>query len=489
MNFTISAPEGTTNHGNPKLICTPTQWYDIIVFFLANYAAHAATAVPLAGQGPVSASYAVFHALMFPSNAILRATEAIARRAATETENPLKRAARAGALCMVMKKPETDIWAKRLRKIRKQYQPVQDAESGNSTTAQEDLTPADGSSSHQQKTPGEYKGDIVSAVECMDEGSIGCWWEAPQGYQPVTDGSQVHGEYWLHQKYYLAVVPPNAELSLLSDTADGGAELTDDPSLIHSEAMLSSTHNLLKLCISLVQAMWAVATVYRARGNQIDQYGYAAFGLTVVPYALMSILNTVANMLTPEYPALFVIRTPTMLEAECEGKALFTGAISVELQEINTNALPSRGFWNRLGQKLDRKFLNKGDAEVVRGSVTVTGFFISSIPLIVVGCISGFQKGNSTAVERGFTMSWLVTGTLLAMVPGLADLSDGVGLIMSDSSKDATLRKNSWEAALRTAWAFLFFCIGVLLVTGIPAVGGMVVVGKMISNYGVCTLL
>lgn len=154
----------------------------------------------------------------------------------------------------------------------------------------------------------------------------------------------------------------------------------------------------------------------------------------MVPYALMSILNTVANMLTPEYPALFVIRTPTILEAERERKALFTGTSRVELQEINTDALPSRGFWNRLGQKLDRKFLSKGDVEVVPSSVTVMSSIISLIPLIVVGCISGFQKGNSTAVERGFTMSWLVISTLFGMASALAGVSGGAGLIMRDSS-------------------------------------------------------
>lgn len=42
-NSTLPLPPGTTNHGNPKLICLPTKWTDVIVFFLGNYVAHAAT--------------------------------------------------------------------------------------------------------------------------------------------------------------------------------------------------------------------------------------------------------------------------------------------------------------------------------------------------------------------------------------------------------------------------------------------------------------
>jgi hypothetical protein len=32
MNFTLFVPEGTTNHSDPRLICTPRNWKDYIVF-------------------------------------------------------------------------------------------------------------------------------------------------------------------------------------------------------------------------------------------------------------------------------------------------------------------------------------------------------------------------------------------------------------------------------------------------------------------------
>jgi hypothetical protein len=115
MNFTITVPEGTTNHGNPNLLCTPAQWYDFIVFFFANYFAHAASVVLEPGQSLRRTGVFILFALTLPGSGVVRALFAILRHAATETKNPLKRAARAGALCMVLKKPTTGRFALRLR--------------------------------------------------------------------------------------------------------------------------------------------------------------------------------------------------------------------------------------------------------------------------------------------------------------------------------------------------------------------------------------
>lgn len=102
MNFTISVPEGTKNHGNPNLLCPPTQWHDFIIFFFGNYFAHAATVVPVPGQSLRSCVVYIFLALALPGSAVMRAFTAIVQRAATAPD-PLTRAARAGALCMVVK--------------------------------------------------------------------------------------------------------------------------------------------------------------------------------------------------------------------------------------------------------------------------------------------------------------------------------------------------------------------------------------------------
>jgi len=74
-----------------------------------------------------------------------------------------------------------------------------------------------------------------------------------------------------------------------------------------------------KVAASLVQVTAAIVTVYRTRGTQLDTYGYAAFGLSVIPYTLMSIINLVGNLVTPDYEAIFMVRSEAMDEAEARG--------------------------------------------------------------------------------------------------------------------------------------------------------------------------
>ncbi len=90
--------------------------------------------------------------------------------------------------------------------------------------------------------------------------------------------------------------------------------------------MLASSYNLPKLGISLMQAVWAIITLYRARADQIQTFGYAAFGLTVAPYAFMSIMNIIGSLLNQEYAAIFLIRTPLMGKAEPKG-GFFLGEV------------------------------------------------------------------------------------------------------------------------------------------------------------------
>ncbi|KAK7993002.1 hypothetical protein PG988_001796 [Apiospora saccharicola] len=64
--------------------------------------------------------------------------------------------------------------------------------------------------------------------------------------------------------------------------------------------------------VSLAQGIWATVTLYRARGTQIDTYGYAAFGLSAAPYTVMSLVNLTAGVLTPEYQSMYLVYTPDL---------------------------------------------------------------------------------------------------------------------------------------------------------------------------------
>lgn len=104
-NITLTVPDGATNHGNPNLLCTPTTASDIIIFYLGNYVAHAATVVTLPGEKDKGVLVTIILSLLFPLSGIMRGLDAIAYHA-RHGKNDLKKAARAGALCMVIRSNE-----------------------------------------------------------------------------------------------------------------------------------------------------------------------------------------------------------------------------------------------------------------------------------------------------------------------------------------------------------------------------------------------
>jgi hypothetical protein len=104
VNITIPAPAGSTNDSNPLLFCTPPKWYDIALFFFGNYVAHAVTVISASGEPWHETLEIALMALLFPISGVTRALPAIIHRAAAERD-PVARAARAGALCMVARTP------------------------------------------------------------------------------------------------------------------------------------------------------------------------------------------------------------------------------------------------------------------------------------------------------------------------------------------------------------------------------------------------
>jgi hypothetical protein len=65
-NITITVPDGSSNHGDPNLLFTPSSWTDIITFYVGNYAAHAATVISLPGESTISTIRVGLSALLFP---------------------------------------------------------------------------------------------------------------------------------------------------------------------------------------------------------------------------------------------------------------------------------------------------------------------------------------------------------------------------------------------------------------------------------------
>jgi hypothetical protein len=97
----LTLPASFSNHGDPNLLCRPAKWTDIAVFYLGNYAAHAATTKSIPGQTILTSVLVVVSALLFPVSGLHRGLQAICSLAVF-AKTDLQMAARAGALCMVV---------------------------------------------------------------------------------------------------------------------------------------------------------------------------------------------------------------------------------------------------------------------------------------------------------------------------------------------------------------------------------------------------
>ena len=101
-NYTITVPEGTSDHNDPNLLCTPSGWQDIIIFYLGNYIAHVATIVSLPGESIGSKIRVSLASLLFPVSGLMRGLLTILTFASFG-KTDLQKAARARALCMVVR--------------------------------------------------------------------------------------------------------------------------------------------------------------------------------------------------------------------------------------------------------------------------------------------------------------------------------------------------------------------------------------------------
>src|SRR5438270_950503 len=137
----------------------------------------------------------------------------------------------------------------------------------------------------------------------------------------------IHGSYNLPEGYELAVVPSDGKLASHGEGKD---------------VVIASTYSGAKALVAAVQTVYAGFTLFQTRGDQLSRYGYAAFGLTVIPYLVMSVLNSLADALTPTFPACYLVRSDEMDEAERREGCYFEGIVGrLLLEETFGNRLQS----------------------------------------------------------------------------------------------------------------------------------------------------
>ena len=505
QNITVTVPEGTQDHGNPSLLCTPTRWTDVAVFFLANYVAHALTTRSLPGEPALGILRAQVAALMFPHAGIMRGIKAIRQRAILSA-TPLETAAKAGALCVVIRTPEWLPQRGDVACVKEINFPVQTRPSTKSRI--------DGREAF--KTP--YFHIEPNMIYFLPSNSI------------AEKGRKVHGICYLPNGYALAILPSGAQITEICKDKREEPEvnvqrsLENDPS--HPDTRprieLSSNYNLPKCVIAIFQTLYASATLYQTRGDQIQRYGYAAFGLTVAPYLLMSIVNLLGTVLTPDYPCLYLVRSEVMDEAARREGAKFEGMVATlksdprrvwhyveftideyEMIFIRSprDSISQHGLHDatnvvqtqidslygilpqnprRLGAQerlqnllqpqessqdlkpsliIDSGSLGHSDnlppPSILNKVIVYVGLIIGVVPIAIVGGLSHFHADHSTIAQRVWTMTWFAVGWY-------------VGLHINTVK---IIGKRNFST---------------IVIFGAPAIGGFVVVGQMLRSYGQC---
>jgi hypothetical protein len=140
------------------------------------------------------------------------------------------------------------------------------------------------------------------------------WHILPTDRWYSLSGRQVHGACTLPKAYTLCLILSNFPISSVAEPADQLTQPRDQSA--NQIDGISMSYSMSKGIVAVFQTVYASFTVYQTRGNQIERFGYAAFGLTVTPYLVMSLINLLSNILTPDFPSLYLVRNHIMDEIE-----------------------------------------------------------------------------------------------------------------------------------------------------------------------------
>lgn len=142
----------------------------------------------------------------------------------------------------------------------------------------------------------------------------------------ISKGYVISGHHELPDGYGLAYIPPNAlvEECLPREQLD---------------QIITPSYDLASGLIAIVQIVFACSALYQSRGYQINVYGYAAFGFTVLPYLFMSFVNLIGTCVTPSYSQLYLVHTEIMDEAIQRG-GQFTNVVGkLETEPLKVRSL------------------------------------------------------------------------------------------------------------------------------------------------------
>ena len=304
----------------------PAPWNQIFTFFLTNYVARIATIKKESGSRGQRGYITAAQSLFVPFIGISTAANTISRGSRFFGHDDVDRALLAEALCAIVR---DDDWTpmhgeiikgcqviggdpRALRKLRKRHR--RQRRKGDAEKFQQRA---------QQRERAQYLGGGQDAAHAYSaapsdaedsDGGGGDDHEFSRNMATLVinrpgvriidrDGYKIQGHMTLPAGYALAMLPPGTELMAL---AVSGA--------VKSEIVISNSYGVVKAFTGMVQIVSSLYVLYTAYGQQITRYGYAAFGFTVLPYTIMSILNVLGNLVEASYDCLFLVRSDVMVQ-------------------------------------------------------------------------------------------------------------------------------------------------------------------------------
>ena len=356
------------------MVCSATNWYDIVWFYFANYILHALSVRSLPGENLFTSIVFKFACLIVPYTGIRRGLCLISR-AANLTVSDLQSAARANALCMVVR---TNEWRpmdgeeiegcsiERVENTEKNTLPDNSRQEnadvkGNSEEIKQAPTSStvdtqeDGKGTVSFKIFDTYKPSRMDGIlERTYRIFIQTYkfsGQTPSGRRRLDpDDVKVHGLCKLAPGYGLSYVPEDVKIfpRYLTDDLDPivtlliairARDIGGIVKALTSGTRLASTQNAPRILFSFIQTLSAGWSLYRAQGKQIETYGYAAYGLTVLPYMIVSIVNFLGSLLTREYEMVYMVHSKTMEEMIRKGGIVdgFIGSLEALSEESSLN--------------------------------------------------------------------------------------------------------------------------------------------------------
>lgn len=430
------------------VVCVAATWDDILTFFVVNFVTHAVTVRSLPGDRTADVAINTLIALLFPFSGVWAGIMAI-RRASCLAKDQVQQAARAGALCILVRTPK---WVPREDEVVTGCV-IDDAAYWNGSTRIKTTVKV-------EEENMSTLGDVISPEEEVKV----------FGYQGRENPR--------------VVLPRDYRFQRIGRYVEIGSYAHFD---------VPSSRNLAKIFASIVQLLFACGTLWRSRGRQLEQYGYAAFSLTVIPYAIMSLVNLIGNIVTPEYTHVYIVESEVLEEAR-RRHITFDGTVSrVELREKENVRIMDVHFSDKDG---DNWFIREATVtelpEQVQGLLSITvpmGLYpnrapdlpetiinalsyilavvVLAAPYAIIAGLTEFKPGHSTVSQRAWMLSWLVVGQVAGLVRAW--------LINRERIKTGSVRK--------------YYLIILAILFGSAGVGGFVNAGMMIKQFGSCVVV